>query len=90
MGWGGHSLKMSGRQLLRFGNEGVLKIFSQRISQSVSYLINHKADCRTAPATPGLSKIVVLNNNVALFFGLSLSVTNMYAVVIYFQIILLT
>ena len=38
------------------GNEGLLKIFSQRISQSLNGWISDKGVCRTAPATPALLK----------------------------------
>ena len=40
--------------LLRFGSEGVLKIYSQRIPESMNQLINDEVVCKIAPATPGL------------------------------------
>ena len=59
---GKHSLKISGPQLIRFGSEGILKIWRKRLTQLVDELMNHKGVCRTAPATPGL-----LNTSVTLF-----------------------
>ena len=50
---GEHSLKMSASQLLPFWIYDVLKIWRKRIRFSVNLLMNDKADCRTAPATPG-------------------------------------
>ena len=46
-------------QLPRFGSEGVMKIFSQRITESVNYLINNKGVCRTALATSGLLNMFI-------------------------------
>ena len=37
---GEHSPKFSAPKLLRLGSEGILKIFSQRVSQCPNYLIN--------------------------------------------------
>ena len=37
-----------------FWSEGLLKIFSQRITDLMSQLMNHEGVCRTAPTTPGL------------------------------------
>ena len=48
---------MSAPYLLRFGSEGVLKIFPQRITQLINLLMNDEGVCRTAPATPGLLNI---------------------------------
>ena len=53
-GWGEHSLKISAPKLKGFGIDIALNIFPQTISQ----LLNHEAVYRTAPATPGLLKIV--------------------------------
>ena len=50
MGAGEPSLKM-------FGSEGVLKIFSQIISQCLNELMSDGGVCRTVPATPGLLNI---------------------------------
>ena len=38
---GEHCLKMSGLYLVLFGNEGVLKTFSRRITQSLDWIINY-------------------------------------------------
>ena len=54
---GEHSLKISAPQLLWFGIDSTLNIFPQTMTESVSELINHGGDCRTAPATPGLLNI---------------------------------
>ena len=51
-----HSLKFSASQLLRSGNQGILKIFPQRMSELLNGLVCDKGVCRTAPATPGLLK----------------------------------
>ena len=45
---------MSPPQLLRFGSEGVLKIFPQRMTHPLSHLISNKGVYRTAPVTLGL------------------------------------
>ena len=37
-----------------FGKDRGLKIFPQRMTQSINELINHGGVCRTAPAIPGL------------------------------------
>ena len=53
--WGGDpSLKISAPYLSRFGTEGVLKIFSQRMSDLIKRSMSNGGVCRTAPATPGL------------------------------------
>ena len=58
MGGGDHSLKSSAPQLLWFGTEGVMKIFSQRMTyrtnETINESINDEGVCRTATATPGL------------------------------------
>ena len=54
VGAGEPSLKISAPQLLQFGSDGGLKIFSQSITDWVIQLINNKGVCRTAPATPVL------------------------------------
>ena len=50
-GSGEHILTIVGPYILRFGSEHVLKIFSQRTTQSLNQIIGV---CRTAPATAGL------------------------------------
>ena len=45
-----HSLKISAPQLLWFGIDSALNIFPQ----TITFLLNHEAVYRTAPATPGL------------------------------------
>ena len=57
---GEHSLKISAPQLLWFGIDSTLNIFPQTITDLINELINHGGDCRTAPATPGLLKNVVV------------------------------
>ena len=52
-----YSLKISGPLLIRFGIEGVLKIWRKRLSQLMSHLISDKGVCRTTPATQGLLNI---------------------------------
>ena len=47
------SLKISAPQLLRFGCEGVLKIWRKRMTQLMNGLISDKSDSKIAPATPG-------------------------------------
>ena len=54
---GEHSLKISDPWLLRLGIEGVLKIFREK-GDSVRKLMNVNCVSRTAPATPGLLKMV--------------------------------
>ena len=39
---------------MRFGNEGVLKIWRKRMSQLINELINDEGVCRTGLATRGL------------------------------------
>ena len=46
-------LKISGPKFLRFWKAGVVKIFSQRMTDSVSQLIIDNSVCRTVPATLG-------------------------------------
>ena len=50
-GGGEPFVKSSAPQLLRFGSEGVLKIFKYHL---INHLISNKGVCRTALATPGL------------------------------------
>ena len=57
---GEHSHEISVPQLLWFGIDSALNIFPQTIAQSLTYL-NDKAVYRTAPATPGLLNIWLLN-----------------------------
>ena len=40
-GGGEHCLKISGPKLLRFGSEGVLKIFLQRMTESLNQQMNY-------------------------------------------------
>ena len=51
------SFKISYPYFLRFGSEGVLKIFPQRMTDSLTDSGNDKGVCRTAPPTPGLLNI---------------------------------
>ena len=52
---GEHYLKSLALQLLWLGNEGVLKIYPQRMTYSIIQLfMDDKCVCRTALATPGL------------------------------------
>ena len=37
-----------------------MKIFPQRMNDFMNYLMNDKGVCRTAPATPGLLKIIIM------------------------------
>ena len=52
--WGGEP---SATELLRFGSEGVLKIFPHRITQLFNQLMSDRGVFRIAPATQGLLKI---------------------------------
>ena len=56
---GEHSLKIAGPLLLWIGSEGVLKLFSQRMTQCLNELMSDKGVCRTAPATEGLLNILI-------------------------------
>ena len=51
---GENYLKNSGPQLIRFGSEGILKIWRKRMSYIDIQLMNDKGVCGTDPATPGL------------------------------------
>ena len=42
----------------RFGSEGVLKIYSQRIPEWLNPLVRNPSVCKRAPATPGLLNIL--------------------------------
>ena len=57
---GKHSLKISAPQLLRFGIDRVLKNVNERITLLLNQSMNDAGVYRTAPATPGLLKIVFL------------------------------
>ena len=65
---GEHSLKTLAPQLLRFGVDRVLKIFSQRMNELINELINYKFDYRTALATPGLLKSSKIKPALLLYF----------------------
>ena len=39
------------------GRGGAVKIVSKIMTDLINYSVNYEADCRTAPATPGLLKI---------------------------------
>ena len=58
---GEHSLKILAPYLLLFVIYDIMKIWRTRmndwLNQSINQLINYKAVCRTAPATPGLLKM---------------------------------
>ena len=57
--WGGeHSLKISAPYLLLFVIYDIMKIWRKRLTELTNESINDKAVYRTAPATPGLLKIV--------------------------------
>ena len=59
-GWGGeYSIKILALQLLRFGSEGVIKIFWERITYQS---FNNKGVCRTATATLGL--LIILREGI--------------------------
>ena len=60
VGQGEHTLKIPAPYLLQFRSEGLLKIFSQRISDWINKEINHKGVCRTAPATPAM--LIIYDN----------------------------
>ena len=66
---GEHSLKISAPQLLWFGIDSTLNIFPQTISESVTELMNHGGDCRTAPATPGLLTILNIFRELNVFLS---------------------
>ena len=44
--------------LFGFGSENVSKVLSELMTQSVSWFINYKGVCKTAPATPGLFNMI--------------------------------
>ena len=51
---GEYYLKTSAPQLFWFVIYEILKIRRTRLTDWINELINHEADCKTAPATPGL------------------------------------
>ena len=51
MGGGETSLKLSAPLPLQFGSEGILKIFSQKITLINNWWVNDWSVCKTAPAT---------------------------------------
>ena len=55
---GKHSLKVSAPQLLCIMIDSVLNILNLRITEMINESINYEPVCRTAPAAPGLSKIM--------------------------------
>ena len=63
-----HSLKILAPQPYRFESEGVLKIFWEKIGDSLTESINYEAVCRTAPATPGLNFVLVTTAFLVEFF----------------------
>ena len=54
VGGGEPSLKISAPYFLRFGIEGLMKIFSQIMTYWINEWVNDKGVYKTAPATPGL------------------------------------
>ena len=56
---GGISLKTAGSKLLRFGSEGVLKIFEEK-HELINQSVNDDTVCRTALATLSLLNTVLV------------------------------
>ena len=67
MGADVYSLKILAPYCQRFARDSVFKIFSQRVTDSVTWSINYKGVCRTAPVTQGLLITLDLNSFLAPF-----------------------
>ena len=61
-GGGDHFLKISASQLLRFWIENVLKILNKRMTDLMNKSVNDEGICKTAPATQGLIKKILMNS----------------------------